>query len=213
MISVEKPGSPSEILEHHGVKGQKWGVRSARNTRVESRRAGREAGRGAAKTVRKAGGNREAQKTAARTVGGAAAKDRSAQLRGTTANRKASQKFKQNFPTGKARAQEIFRARAAMQMRAVKYHATPKNSPERAAAKKAYLSHPDRATALRATRGEKVVDGILLGALGGLVGTGAAVGAPVVVPAAGAAGLAGAIGGIALGRRHIERKQARGAYG
>lgn len=29
MISVEKPGSPSEILEHHGIKGQKWGVRKA----------------------------------------------------------------------------------------------------------------------------------------------------------------------------------------
>lgn len=32
MISVEKPGSPSEILEHAGVKGMKWGVRKAVET-------------------------------------------------------------------------------------------------------------------------------------------------------------------------------------
>lgn len=33
MIAVEKPGSPSEILEtleHHGIKGMKWGVRRER---------------------------------------------------------------------------------------------------------------------------------------------------------------------------------------
>lgn len=29
MITIEKPGSPAE-LAHHGVKGQKWGVRRAR---------------------------------------------------------------------------------------------------------------------------------------------------------------------------------------
>jgi hypothetical protein len=37
MISVEKPGTPSELV-HHGVKGQKWGVRrrvlGAANTRT-----------------------------------------------------------------------------------------------------------------------------------------------------------------------------------
>jgi hypothetical protein len=27
MFTVDKPGTPAEILEHHGVKGQKWGVR------------------------------------------------------------------------------------------------------------------------------------------------------------------------------------------
>lgn len=26
MISVKKPGSPADILEHHGVKGQRWGI-------------------------------------------------------------------------------------------------------------------------------------------------------------------------------------------
>lgn len=206
MISVEKPGSPSEILEHHGVKGQKWGVRQ------RSQAAGARAGKPAAKAVREAGGGRRAQRTAYRKAAGPAARERSAQLRGTQANLKANTKFKQNFPTGKSRAMEIYRARNAQDKRALTYHATAKGSPERAAAKKAYLNHPDRATALRATRGEKVVNGILFGALAGLAGTAAAVGAPVVVPAAGAAGLAGGVGGVAAGRRFIERKQARGAY-
>ena len=31
MISVEKPGSPAEMLEHFGKKGMKWGVRTSRN--------------------------------------------------------------------------------------------------------------------------------------------------------------------------------------
>lgn len=42
MIVAEKPGTPAEVLEHHGVKGQKWGVRkhttSAQRT-VSIRRA------------------------------------------------------------------------------------------------------------------------------------------------------------------------------
>lgn len=35
MIAIEKPGTPEEIvLEHHGVKGQRWGVRKAYSTRL-----------------------------------------------------------------------------------------------------------------------------------------------------------------------------------
>ena len=30
MITLEKPGSPEEVLEHHGVLGLKWGVDRAR---------------------------------------------------------------------------------------------------------------------------------------------------------------------------------------
>lgn len=32
MISVEKPGSPEEILEHVGVLGMKWGVRRSKQS-------------------------------------------------------------------------------------------------------------------------------------------------------------------------------------
>ena len=32
MISVEKPGSPAEVLEHIGVKGMHWGVRKERTS-------------------------------------------------------------------------------------------------------------------------------------------------------------------------------------
>ena len=65
-------------------------------------------------------------------------------------------------------------------------------------AKLIYLKDPDRATALRITRGEKVVLGILAG-----------VTAPtVIVPAAIGVG----VGAQYLQRKHIEKKQARGGY-
>jgi hypothetical protein len=32
LVSVEKPGSPKEVLEHVGVKGMRWGVRKERET-------------------------------------------------------------------------------------------------------------------------------------------------------------------------------------
>lgn len=32
----EKPGSPGDILEHHGVKGMRWGVRKERAQNLES---------------------------------------------------------------------------------------------------------------------------------------------------------------------------------
>jgi hypothetical protein len=53
VISVEKPGSPEEVLEHHGVKGMKWGVRKARGatSHPNLRRAGRAADAGLAGTV------------------------------------------------------------------------------------------------------------------------------------------------------------------
>jgi hypothetical protein len=191
MISVEKPGSPSEILEHHGVKGQKWGVRQ------RSQLAGTRAGKSAAKEARKSGSGRVEQRRVARKASTAAAKTTSANLRGTSANLAASRKFATKFPTGKTRATEIQRARYAQVARAAKFHASPKGSPQREAAKKAFLNHPDRATALRMTRGEKVVFSIL-GVATAPVGFGVGIG----------------IGsGIRVGaRRKIERKQASGAY-
>lgn len=38
-VSVEKPGSPTDILEHHGKKGMKWGVRNAYVQSVRTRAA------------------------------------------------------------------------------------------------------------------------------------------------------------------------------
>ena len=35
MISVEKPGSPAEIVEHHGIKGMQWGVRKEREASAQ----------------------------------------------------------------------------------------------------------------------------------------------------------------------------------
>lgn len=40
-VSVEKPGSPGDILEHVGVKGMKWGVRKAVDTAIGTKTAGR----------------------------------------------------------------------------------------------------------------------------------------------------------------------------
>lgn len=144
MISVEKPGSPSEILEHTGVKGMKWGVRNQRGPTQSSR------------------------------------------------------KFGAKFPTGKSRAMEIRRARAAQQVRAVKFHNSPKGSPQREAARKAFLKHPDRVTAMRMTRGEKVVFSI--------IGVGSA-------PTGFGVGMGIGTVGVVAARRNIEKKQASKAYG
>jgi hypothetical protein len=135
MITVEKPGSPSEILEHHGTKGMKWGVRSARS------------------------------------------------------------KFNEANPTSKQKADAIRLARAKSNVDFTKY-TNKKMGPERKAAKLVYLKNPDRATALRITRGEKVVLGILA----------------VGIPAVGTAAVGATVGTRFVIRRHIEKKQATGGY-
>jgi hypothetical protein len=201
MISVEKPGSPSEVLAHYGRKGMKWGVRQ------RSQAAGAKAGKSAAREVRKSGGGRVEQRTAARKAGGAVAKQRSADLRGTQANLAAKRAFNQNFPTGKTRANEIIRARNAQVLRAAQYHAAPKGSPKREAARKAWMNSPDRPIAMRMTRGEKVVFSLLAA---GAVASGPATGTPVGPAFAVGLGLGSAARVGA--RRNIERKQARGAY-
>src|SRR4051812_38648312 len=35
-MDYEKPGSPGDILKHHGVKGQKWGVRKEEDSSATS---------------------------------------------------------------------------------------------------------------------------------------------------------------------------------
>lgn len=144
-VSVEKPGPPSEIAEHSGVKGMKWGVR---------------------------------------------------QERGRAANKAVKREFNQKFITSGDKAREIRRARARSNLAFTKY-ANEKDPVKRKQLKQVYLSHPDRATALRTTRGEKVALGILTGAI-------------VTAPVAGVIG--GALAGQTAQRRFIERKQARGGY-
>jgi hypothetical protein len=133
MISIEKPGSPSEIL-HYGKKGMKWGVRTAPKTSA-------------------------------------------------------------------GRTQAIQRARAGQIGTRTHYATEARGSAARAKAKKVHLNNPDRATALRLSRGEKVTLGIIAGVL--------AVPSAGIVPAAIGVG----VGANVLQRRHIEKKQARGGYG
>jgi hypothetical protein len=78
MLSVEKPGSPEEIVEHFGIKGMKWGVRS---TRRQSLVAGRKAGSAAAREAAKGGAsNRQARKVG-RKVASDTARETSRNLR------------------------------------------------------------------------------------------------------------------------------------
>jgi len=94
-VSVEKPGAPAEVLEHHGVKGQKWGVRKHATSAERTR------------SIRLA--------------------------------RAETFKQRENFKT------------------------LPRGSAERKKAKEVFLRNPDRATALRFTRGEKIVVAIMAG--------------------------------------------------
>lgn len=105
-----------------------------------------------------------------------------------------SRRFATKNPTNKARSREIYRARARQQKRFVDYTTAP-NRAERKKLKAAYLKHPDRATALRLSRGEKFA----FTALG--------IAAPPV-------GVGLAIGGTArvVARRRIEKQQRRKDY-
>jgi hypothetical protein len=107
MIAVEKPGSPSEILEHVGVLGMKWGVHRTRGTH----------------------------------------------------------EFKAKNPTSAQRTVAIKSARSRQAVRKQAFKAEKRGSVKRTDLKKVYLNNPDRATALRLTRGQKVVRGFLYAAV------------------------------------------------
>jgi hypothetical protein len=150
MLSVEKPGSPAEVLEHTGVKGMKWGVRRTPPS-----------------------GSRSA----------------------------VSSRFNKRNPSSADKANAIRLARAKSNLKFEKAVALKGSTQTRASrkaarkeAKLAYKKDPDRAVALRFTRGEKVVTGLLLA-------TGIAT-VPIAAVVAGGYGY----------RRHVEKKQARGGY-
>ena len=139
MISVEKPGSPSEILEHAGVKGMKWGVQKARTT-------GSAVGAG---VTRKVAGVRAAR--AARPARAGIALGRS------------SREFRAQHPTAKIQAHAIHQARREQAQRLKTIRKT-KDTVEAARLIREHRNHPGTAIALRTTRGEKTV-GILLGSV------------------------------------------------
>lgn len=110
------------------------------------------------------------------------------------ANRQANSTFNRKNPTSADRSRAILRARAATNSDFTKA-ITEKTTPKAKKASQVYLNNPDRATALRMTRGEKVLAVVL------------SVGVPPAAPA-----IAGYAGSQVLIRKHIERKQARGGY-
>lgn len=125
-------------------------------------------------------------------------KEGSSQIGRRAANRKAKESFVRKNPTSDRQAKAIRVARAKTQLDYAKLANQPRGTSKakKQSLKKVYLNNPDRATALRMTRGEKVVLGILA----------------VGVPGVGTASVAAVAGTQVAVRRHIERKQARGGY-
>lgn len=117
---------------------------------------------------------------------------------GRAANRRAKEAFVRKNPTSDRQAKAIRTARARSNLDLAKLSNQPRGTSKakKQALKKVYLNNPDRATALRMSRGEKVVLGILA----------------VGLPGVGTASVAAVAGTQVAVRRHIERKQARGGY-
>jgi hypothetical protein len=182
MISVEKPGSPSEILEHVGVKGMKWGVQKARTT-------GSAAGAGVAK---KAGNFKAAR--AARPA------------RKGIAPGRASREFRAQHPTGKLQAKAIKSARRESYAREKAIRKMrKKDSVEAARMQREHMNNPGTAIALRTTRGEKAAAGIIASAfLAGSKPGSAGRAVPTYTTA-----IAGV---NVLERRGIERRQRKGGF-
>jgi hypothetical protein len=117
---------------------------------------------------------------------------RKADTRAAVARRNAS--FQKKNPTSRQKADTIRLARATSNVKYEKATRLAATKAERKAAKLAYQKDPQRAIALRTTRGEKVV-------LGLLAATGVA-----TIP------IAAVVGGQYAYRKHVEKKQAAGGY-
>lgn len=124
-------------------------------------------------------------------------KEGTAKIGRRAANRKAKETFIRRNPSSRKQAAAIRIARASTQHDIAKFANAPRRSQKRKDLRKVALRNPDRATALRITRGEKVVLGLIAVGLPGPGTVGVAVGTTAQVAV----------------RRHIERKQARGGYG
>lgn len=104
--------------------------------------------------------------------------------------------FNKKYSTNQKRTDAILRARGNTEAQRIAYR-TERNPTKKIELKKAYLKNPDRATALRLTRGEKVVNGIIAG----------------VLPLVGTVAIGAGVGAQMTTRRSIERSQASRAYG
>lgn len=116
---------------------------------------------------------------------------------GRAANTRAKEAFIRKNPSSRKQASAIRIARASTHLDITKYANAPRRSQKRKDLRKVTLRNPDRATALRLTRGEKVVAAIIA----------------VGLPGVGTAAVGSTVGTQVAVRRHIERKQARGGYG
>jgi hypothetical protein len=189
-VSVNKPGSPAELVKHSGVKGMSWGVR-----RQATRAAGREA---AARTQKEAlvrGAGTRRARVEARRAGISTAKDFSRTARAANPNVIARKAFRAEFPTANSKATAITQARREVGKAQQKFE-REKDPVKREQFRQEYLNHPGRAIALRTTRGEKVALGLLTGLFGVVspVGVGIGVGSGITIAK----------------RRSIERQQAGG---
>ena len=131
MIAVEKPGSPAEVLEHHGVKGMRWGVRN------ESRSSGGTSG----KTSRGA-----AVKSRVKRVGratGRALDDIIFEANAKNAHEaivtKASERYVKSLPRLRAKHGEYGKLRNRM-----RHPFAPEAKAYREDAKKTYLRHLEK---------------------------------------------------------------------
>ena len=214
MIPTEKPGSPEEVLEHHGIKGQKWGIRrnlsgsggtpSSIQKRVTKSKAYKVASKATQANVQAHYARKRARKerneTAAKKAWEVAAPRVPKGTQKGIALTRSSREFRAQNPTGKLQAKAILEARKGANLRA-KAIRKEKDSVERARLMRDHMNHPGTPIALRSTRGEKVVDIILLGGVRsrGIGGDLAAIST-------------GATLGTVAERRSIERKQRKGKY-